>query len=266
MKPRTGIYDGEVVHARLRPREHKLRYRVFSIFLDLGMVEKRLNNLKFFSFNRFNFLSFYSEDFGNASNVSLRQQIASTLQTRGITREAEHIYMLAYPRVLGYVFNPITIYYIYDENYELHTLIYEVTNTFRERVQYVIPVAEKNCLDGHIFQNAPKKLYVSPFAPETGRYGFHLTHPGEDISVGINFRDVDGPLLKTRYSGKYRELQDSTILKLVLRMPLFTLKVIAAIHFEALRLWLKGVPVHRHTPSENHAIPTTKQEKKGSKI
>ena len=162
------------------------------------------------------------------------------------------IELVCYPRILGFVFNPLSVYFCRDAADALGAVIYEVTNTFGERRTYVIRP------DGQvpITHSCAKELYVSPFVPMDCIYEFHIAPPDEKVLVRINETDADGLLLVASFAGKRQELSDGALLRALFAYPLMTVKVTAAIHWEALRLWLKGVKPFRHRPAD-HRIATT---------
>jgi DUF1365 family protein len=149
--------------------------------------------------------------------------------------------VLCYPRLFGFVFNPLSTWFCHDESGALAAIVYEVHNTFGERHAYVLAVTAS---DGPIRQECAKEFYVSPFLSSDCSYRFHIRPPGADVLVAIDEKENGLPVLAALFAGKQRELTDLNLLGAVLRHPLMTLKIVAAIHFEALRLWTKRVPVH----------------------
>lgn len=251
------VYTGTVVHKRLTPRQHAFSYRVFSLCLDVDEIDRLDSDLRFFSRNRWNLIGFNDDDMGAGGGHRVGDHARKILRDAGLEMFANRIVLLCYPRLLGYVFNPLSVYYCHDANGRLGVLIYEVSNTFRERRSYMITVTPGGVSGGIIWQACDKELYVSPFTQANGRYGFHVTPPGDRIVVGVDFRatgnskgghaDRGQAVLKTHFRGERRELSDRTIVGLMLDYPLLTLKVVAAIHLEAANLWRKGVPlVQRH--------------------
>lgn len=241
MIPAAQIYTGHVVHKRLRPRPHALSYGVFSLLLDLDQLDAVALQSRLFSRNRFNLLSFYDSDHGPGDATPLQQHARDVFKASGLDTAGLQILFLAYPRVLGYVFNPLSVYYAVAGDGHLAALIYEVNNTWGERRSYVLDAGQPH---GHVYaQSAAKELHVSPFAGASGRYGFRVTVPGDGLLVGVHLSDADGALLKTHFTGRSQAWSDSRLLALLFRFPLLTLKIIGAIHFEALKLWLKGVPL-----------------------
>lgn len=241
----SSIYAGTVVHKRLAPERHAFTYRVFSLCLDVDEIDRLDAQLRLFSRNRFNLLSLRDSDLGEPGAEPVAAKARRLLVAADLERFGAKIELVCYPRLLGYVFNPLSVYFCRDSRHALGAIIYEVTNTFGERKSYVIPAPGG---DGSVHQSCEKQLYVSPFTGASGSYGFHAIAPCERIVIGVNFREGGRPVLKTHFSGERLALTDRSIAALVARHPLMTLKVFGAIHVEAARLWKKGVPlVPRHT-------------------
>lgn len=246
--PQTCLYHGEVVHRRLNPVRHELRYRVFNLFADVDRLEEISSGLRLFSYNRFNLLSVMDRNHGPGDGTPIREHAWK------LVREAEggehvcRVFMFCYPSVLGYVFNPLTVYYGVDGEDNLRLMIYEVNNTFGGRHSYVLPVGED------LSQKAPKHFFVSPFNAVEGHYTFHFTSPEEKIALGVALT-VDGkPVLNAYVSGTRTTLSDSTLLRSFLGVPFLTIKVIGAIHLQALRLWWKGLRLTRRPRGPNHTV------------
>lgn len=254
----SALYEGVVVHKRVRPVQHALRYRVFSLLLDCEELPDLDRRLRLFSYNRFNVFSLYDRDHGDGTALhSYLQAIAAQSGQDGI----ERFLMLCYPRMLGYGFNPVTVYFGMSAEGRPKLIIYEVNNTFGERKSYVIPVPE-DAATSTVNQNCRKAFYVSPFNSVDGRYSFHLTPPGEEVTVGIALDNDQGPVLKAYFRGMRSDLSDSSLLTALLRTGWLSVKVIAAIHFEAVKLWLKGLrPTKRPPPPETAVafIPTPRE-------
>lgn len=241
------FYLGNVMHRRLRPKHHRLQYRVFSLLLDLDEAEELNRKLRFFSLNRFNLLGFRASDHGGGqeSTDDLKAHVIKVAKDAGIERPICRVELLCYPRVLGYVFNPLSVYFCYGNEGRLLATLYEVGNTFAERHTYVL--GANDC--SQISQRAEKVFYVSPFIAKEGAYRFRIRPPAQDeagVEVSIQHSDKDGPILFAAFKGRRRPFTDRQVVRLWLKHPLMTMKVVAAIHWEALHLWRKRVPWHRH--------------------
>lgn len=234
------IYVGDVVHKRARPKRHALRYRVFSMLVDLGQLEALDRRLKLFSLDRFNLVSLYRRDFGPHDGSSILAFIQRKAQAAGLGERVARVRMLAYPRIFGYAFNPLTVYFLDDAAGKTIMLVYEVRNTFGEHHFYQAVVGESDTLIDH---SLPKAFYVSPFNAVDGTYRFSIRPPAEKVFMGITLSNAEGGLLTAFFEGEHRALTDSRLLKLLLAYPLMTAKVMLGIHWEALLLWIKGVPL-----------------------
>jgi len=247
----SALYAGKVFHARVRPRKHKLVYRVFSLLLDLDEVEDLGRRLRLFGHNRAAVFSFHDKDHGSG-NGNLRDWVGAQLGAAGIALAAPKISLLCYPRIFGYVFNPLTVYFCADGD-ALKAILYEVHNTFGERRTYVIKVAPGAVA---VEQSCAKELYVSPFVPMDCLYRFHIEPPADKVVVRIDETDGEGMLLTASFAGERRALTDGALLRALFAYPLMTLKVTAAIHWEAAKLFLKGVPVFRHKAAKARIATT----------
>lgn len=239
----TKLFDCHVFHRRFKPKQHRLSYRVFFLLLNLDELDTLHRRLRWFSANSFNLFSFYDRDHGPGDNQPLRPWVETQLARAGITGTTQKIEMLCFPRVLGYAFNPLTVYYCYDTKDRLHAVLYEVNNTFGERHSYLAPIDPEQT--GVIRHSCDKRFYVSPFMDVSGRYGFSIKRPDRSLLVHIQQSDDEGPRLDAWVRGKSNTVSDRALLACLVRYPLLTLKVIAGIHFEALRLWLKGIKTQR---------------------
>lgn len=247
MTMQSAIYAGHVLHARSRPKKHSLRYSVFSLLIDLDEIDALNAGMRLFGYNRAAVYSVHDADHGNGRKGELRAWLKDRLAAAGLEGDGWKIRMLCYPRILGYVFNPITVYFCYCPEGHLAAVLYEVCNTFNERHTYVIPVEAE--ADGILRHRCAKEMYVSPFMPMNCEYNFRISPPGDDVAINIGESDPDGPLLFATFSGKRRPLSDRALLRMLMAYPLMTMKVMGGIHWEALRLWWKGVPIYRHKPA-----------------
>ncbi len=255
MVARSGLYAGRVTHRRLRPRRHVLGYRVFNLLLDLDELGDLSGTLRLFSRNKFNLLSFYDRDHGDGSDVPLRRQVEQLAGRAGIAVDGGPIRLLCLPRILGYVFNPLSVYFCHDRAGRIVCIVYEVSNTFGQRHSYVIPVGTAPGQGTDVVrQTCAKALYVSPFLDMDLAYDFEIRPPGEHVGIAVVVRDGTGPVITTAFSGTRRALSDATLARAFLAHPLLTFKVIAGIHWEALALWLKGVRLRPRPPAPVEAF------------
>lgn len=232
-RPENGLYVGKVFHERHQPFSHKFRYSVFSIWFDLDNPPKS----RFLSFNRCNILSFWNKDHGNRSGEDIRPWIENAAKDKNIDMTGGKIYCLSFPRLWGYIFNPLTVFYCYDRSEKLAAILYEVKNTFGEQHGYFMPVEEQTEI---IKQSCKKIFHVSPFIQMECTYNFRVREPSDTIDVAIHQFQPDGKILTATWNGTYRPLTDNNILRTVLTHPLMSFKIITAIHWEALWIWAKG--------------------------
>ncbi len=247
----SALYSGSVMHRRLRPKRHRLAYRLAMVLFDLDELGTLDRNLRLFSLRRFNLWSFNPQDHGDGTQVPLGDQVASWLVDAGIRVDGLRVSLLTMPRLLGFAFNPISLYFCRDSAERIAAVIYEVNNTFGERHRYLIEVGDA----GTMQHSAPKRMHVSPFMPMDQRYAFRLTPPDERLVLGITCRDAQGAVLSAVLDLQRQELTDLALLRTFAAMPLMTFKVVAAIGWEALKLWLKRVPIYRK-PTYAASSPT----------
>lgn len=248
MTPTTSsLYQGRVQHTRLSPFHHTFSYRVFYGLFDIDRLDELDRDLRWFSVGRFNLFSIDPGVHGPADGRELRPWVEAVTRDAGVDIDGGKIYLLAFPRILGYVFNPISVWYCYDSASRLAAVIYEVRNTFGDRHSYVVPVGDEGLR--HSFG---KQLHVSPFNGMDQSYEFAITPPGERISIAIDQRGEDGRLLTAGMALNKVPFTDANVWRLFWTHPLLTIKVITAIHWQALRLRLKGAMFHaRPEPAVN---------------
>ena len=234
----SSIYNGTVIHKRFKPKIHYFKYKVFSLLIDLSELENLSKKIKFFSYNKFNLVSFYEKDHGNRDGSSLVSWVKKNLEDNNINSEKVKIKLLCYPRILGYVFNPLSVFYIYNESEKLISILYEVKNTFGEQHTYIFKVDNDQKLYQH---NCSKKFHVSPFIEMNCKYFFRLLKPGEKISVIIDQYQTDEKILYASQDGQRVDFNTKELIKSYFKHPLMTFKIISAIHFEAFKLWAKGI-------------------------
>ena len=232
------IYIGKVIHKRFKPKEHFFKYNVFSLFIDLSELKKIEKEINLFSYNKFNLISFFDIDHGPRDGSSLEAWVKKNLKKIGIIDTKVNIRLLCYPRIFGYVFNPLSIFFIYDKNNHLISVLYEVKNTFGEQHTYVFKTEKgKNLIKNFCF----KKFHVSPFIEMKCKYFFKILNPEKKLSIIINQSDNEGKLLYASQDGVKKELCNKNLIFSYISHPLMTFKIIGAIHYEALKLWLKGI-------------------------
>ncbi|MEQ8659614.1 MAG: DUF1365 domain-containing protein, partial [Gammaproteobacteria bacterium] len=186
-----------------------------------------------------------------------RDWLVAALARAGVGGTDWTFRVLCMPRVLGYVFNPITAVYCHAGDGRLAAMLYEVNNTFGERLSYVVPVAAGDT-SGILRQRCEKALFVSPFFDMQGHYEFAVRPPGARLTLGIDYREQEALRLRAVFAGRRQPFTAATLRALAVRYPAATLKVVGAIHYEALKLWLKGVPLVRHVTAGGRIISTGK--------
>ncbi len=234
----SGLYPGVVTHARLRPRAHRLSYKIFMLLLDLDELPALDASLKLFGVDRLRLTGFSEADHLDGSRGTLRAQVEAHLANAGVVAGGP-IRLLCMPRILGGVFNPLSVYFCHRPDGVMSAILYEVHNTFGDRHSYLIPV-DGPPTERPLRQGVDKAFYVSPFMDMDLRYAFHITPPGARVSVAIDVCDEGGRVLAAAFSGARQPLTDANLRKAWFGHPWMTLGVMAAIHWEALRIWLKG--------------------------
>ena len=259
MTPGGCLYQGHVMHMRLTPFQHRFRYRVFSLLLDVDRLEETASRLRLLRLDRFGLLAFHRRDHGPRDGSALRPWVEAHLAEHGLGRP-HRIDILGFPRILGYAFNPLSVYFCHDEADRLMAVVYEVKNTFGDQHAYTLAVSETG--DGAHRHDQDKIFYVSPFLDMDQTYHFTVQAPGDRLAVKIRQDNANGTWLIATQSGRRRPLTDREILRQWLMHPLMTLKVITAIHWQALRLALKGARFRPYTgayPDPDAPVPTVGQ-------
>ncbi len=255
LSPESAFYTGVVRHRRFHPKQHAFRYPVTYAFLDIDRIPELCKISPFLSYNRWNWASFNEGDHLGDSTQSLRLRLEVDARAKGVELPKGPIFLLAFLRYAGHCFNPVSYFYCYDLKGRLERICAEVCNTpWKERHTYWMdPATEVLGKDGRSFE-VEKAFHVSPFMAMGCRYRWAFTDPGEALKVHmaefekeIFFFDVDLELKREEWSG-------ATLLKSLIRFPFQTVGVVAAIHWEALRLWIKRVPVYTH-PKKSSRVP-----------
>ena len=229
------IYNGEVTHTRFKPVKHFLKYKTFSILVDLDEINQLDKSIGIFSHNKFNIFSFYDKDHGDRDGGNLKEWVILNMKKFNIKENITNVKILCYPRIFGYVFNPLSIFYCYEKD-KLIAIFYEVKNTFNEQHTYIFKIKNGE----EIVQKCKKKFYVSPFMDMETYYNFKLKNPNDKLSVFIKQTDAEGTILTATQTGEKKEFNFKQLAINFLKYPLMTIKIIGSIHYEALLLWKKG--------------------------
>jgi DUF1365 family protein len=243
-KLRSAVYVGHVMHRRTGPITHRFRYRVFALCIDLDELPKLAQRIPFFSYNRWNLLGFHDRDHGARDGGDLKSWAHRQLRSAGIERTPSRIRLLCYPRMFGFVFNPLSVWFCEDECGYPFAILYEVSNTFGDSYTYAMAIAD-SAPGGSIEQGCSKALYVSPFFPVAGSYRFRVRAPDDRLALAILYRSPDGSALYASQTGRRSDFSARALMTAIATHPLMSLKVIAGIHWEALRIWFKGARFHR---------------------
>lgn len=258
----SAFYSGRVMHQRMRPARHRLAYRVFSLLVDIDELPALTRRLRLFSHNRFNVFSLHERDYGAGDGVGFRAYVDRQLQEAGLPTGGA-VRLLTMPRILGYAFNPLSVYFCDRPDGGLQAVLYEVHNTFGERHSYLFEVDAAGRESERIVQECGKAFYVSPFLGLAMSYRFDLMPPRPDrtgLAIGITASDAEGPVLVAHFGARRKKLDDATLALALLTHPLLTLKVVGAIHWEALRLWLKGVRLQPRPAAPAQAVTIIKND------
>ena len=229
------IYNGEVTHTRFKPVRHFLKYKTFSLLIDLDEMNELDSRISIFSHNKFNVFSFYDKDHGERDGSNLKEWALTNIRKFNIEGKIDKIKILCYPRIFGYVFNPLSIFYCYEKD-KLKAIFYEVKNTFNEQHTYIFKIKNNE----EITQKCKKRFYVSPFMDMETYYNFKLINPNNKLSVFIKQTDSTGTILTATQTGDKKEFNFKQLIKNFFEYPLMTIKIISSIHYEALLLWKKG--------------------------
>lgn len=243
-KSAASLYFGNVMHARLKPRPHRFNYKIFSLLIDLDRFEDAGTLSSVFSVNKANLVSFHERDHGPKDGSSLRVHIDQLLSDGGIEKPAR-VFLWCNPRILGYTFNPLSIYFCENEHGETTALVYQVHNTFGQSHNYVAKVDPAQNADASIRNSADKRFYVSPFLEMDMRYDFRILPPDENLRIRILEHDHEGPILSASFSGERKPLNSRSLIFGALKTFGLAWKVTAGIHFEALLLWIKGIKLQK---------------------
>lgn len=251
--PSSRLYNGLVVHTRLRPRLHRLRRRIPMILFDLDELPDL--KLPLLAIDRFGPLSLETRHHLDGSATPLKAQVEARLAADGIEGGGP-IRLLCMPAVFGRVFNPLSVYFCHGRDGALKAVLYEVNNTFGGRHCYLLPVAATGARV--IRHGCEKAFHVSPFLDRNLTYAFAVSPPGEQVSVDIAVSDGEGVLLKASFAGAGQPLTNAALAGVLLRHPLLMLEVLGGIHWEALKMLFKGIRLLPAPATATQAGPPSK--------
>ncbi|HEY3859698.1 MAG TPA: DUF1365 domain-containing protein [Gammaproteobacteria bacterium] len=256
---KSSLYLGEVMHQRQDKHAYRFAYRVFNLLVDVDELPWLSRRLHFFSYNRFNLFSLNDRDHGARDGTPLRDWAERELSRRGIELGGGRIRLLCFPRVLGYVFSPLCVWYCEHRGGSLRAVICEVRNTFGGIHHYVLSRGDGTPMDWRVEYRVSKVFHVSPFLSQDMEYRFRFLAPGARIGVYIDEYQHDILMFKACISARSVPLTDDRLIGLFCGMPLLPFKVMAAIHWQALKLWLRGAKLHRMPPQGIYPERVTKQ-------
>jgi hypothetical protein len=237
------FYIGQVSHRRFGDISHVLRYRIAYLLLDLDRLEEAGRLTGLLKIGKRGLISFDPLDHGDGETRDLAAWVRAFVARQGVHEDVASIELLTLPRMFGYVFNPVSVYFLRGSAGDLHHVLYEVGNTFGERHFYLCAADLQN---GHCRHECEKAFYVSPFFDQRGHYEFTVQPPSDNVSLAISYRDGETDRMSAYLAGEARAVTSRTTLGLLAKFPFMTLGVIAGIHWEALKLVLKGARYHRH--------------------
>lgn len=240
-------YLCDVMHQRLRPFQYRFNYKVFNLKVDIDCIETESEQLKWLSINRFNLISLFTKDYGARDPaISWRKWADKLFADYGLPYPADRIELVCSPRMLGVTFNPLAIWYAYNQNNELIGIIGEVSNTFGQWHHYVLTKQGKPLmpLQQSLKARANKNFHVSPFISMDAFYQFRFYTPGPHYKLLIKQYEQSQPTLIATQTGKQKPLTNTLLLKATLHFPMNSVKVLILIHWWALKIWVKGGKFH----------------------
>jgi len=244
----SAVYEGRVQHRRHAPRAHAFEYRMAQLYLDLDEVESALATRWLWSVDRPNIAEFRRSDYLGPHEKPLAETVRDRVAPELGHRPEGPIRLLTHLRYFGYVFNPVSFYYCFQRDGKtLEAVLAEITNTpWRERHSYVLPVRDGTPHGDGWEWGFDKAFHVSPFLPMDCQYRWRFNTPGEALRVHMQVAQAGGRAFDATLSMQRRPLDGPALARVLWRYPLMTTQVIGAIHWQALRLWLKRTPVHDH--------------------
>ncbi|SFK30345.1 DUF1365 domain-containing protein [Lysobacter sp. cf310] len=243
----SAVYEGVVRHRRFRPHAHRFEYRIAQLYLDLSELQRVFAGRRLWSLDRPNLAEFRRSDYLGPAALPLDEAVRQRVEQVSGRRPLGPIRLLTHLRYAGYVFNPVSFYYCHDPDGALECVLAEITNTpWRERHTYVLPVGEARRRGRALSWGFDKRFHVSPFMPMQRRYDWRFTSPERDLHVRMQVHDAAGVEFDAGLHLQRRALDAGALARVLWRYPLMTASVVGAIHWQALRLWLKRNPVYAH--------------------
>ena len=262
-EPAIGLCKGRVMHVRLRPFIHRFVYRVFCLQLRIDQPRAlETFNSWLFGVNRSRLVSFWSRDHGACDGSDLYLWIKNKLVEADMHFDLGAVKLQCFPRVMGYVFNPVSFWFLYDRQGELRALLAEVNNTFGQRHQYLLAASSLEPIDSSTVLECVKVFHVSPFCDVKGTYRFNYTCRSSLERMAIDYHDtpeLDAPLLRTAIVTQSELMNTRNLLNCLISMPMMTIGVMVRIHVQAFKLWRKGARYHPVPPLPQQELTTNKR-------
>ena len=252
----SAIYTGTLRHRRFRPKRHDFTYSIFMVCLDIDRIPELMRISRFASYNRWNWASFYDADHFGDLKLSFRERLAHDAHEHGVELPEGKIFLLTHLRYLGYNFNPVSFFYCYDKEEQLKAILAEVNNTFAETHNYWLTHESRPDAGCSAYDNDPKnkshryhfekRFHVSPFMKMGCEYQWTFTEPEDSLVIQTNSLQNGNPLFDATLKLERKQWSAQNLHRALLRHPWMTAKVIAGIHWQAIQLWKKRVPVAHH--------------------
>ena len=245
IRPGVSLLVGRVMHQRLWPWSHRFVYPVFYVRLALSALPN-MDGI-WFGVDCARPLSLRTRDYGPRDGGDLLPWIRGLLGAAGLDASGE-VYLQTMPRIFGYAFNPISCWYCHDASGQLRAILADVNNTFGEHHRYLLGVADGGVIGPRTALHCRKQMHVSPFCEVKGSYHFRILERPDHGVLSIDYHDGERLVLRTAVSGRLAPATDGTLRRALWRQPLLTFGVTARILWQALRLWLRRLPIHSKPP------------------